>query len=73
MIYYFQGHSNQYHIGRVVDILMFSGEYHFLQGSFALASCIYSEVLSNFEVVEAFEQRARCYLFLVSFFSSVHA
>ena len=54
---------------------MFSGEYHFLQGSFALASCIYSEVLSNFEVevAEAFEQRARCYLFLVSFFPSVHA
>ena len=51
---------------------MLTGDYHLLQGSFALASCIYSEVLSNFEVVDAFEQRARCYLFLVICFPSVH-
>ncbi|KAK2571999.1 putative helicase with zinc finger domain, partial [Acropora cervicornis] len=60
----FKGHSNQYYIGRFIDGLMRTGDDHFLQESFALASCIYSEVLSNFEVVDAFEQRARCYLFL---------
>ncbi|XP_015780761.1 PREDICTED: uncharacterized protein LOC107358681 [Acropora digitifera] len=60
----FKGHSNQYYIGRFIDGLMLTGEYHFSQGSFDLASCIYSEVLSNFEVVDAFEQRARCYLIL---------
>ena len=51
---------------------MLTGEYHFSQGSFDLASCIYSEVLSNFEVVDAFEQRAWCYLYLVICFPSVH-
>ncbi|XP_015762501.1 PREDICTED: uncharacterized protein LOC107341573 [Acropora digitifera] len=60
----FKGHSNQYFIGSVIDRLMLSGDDHFSQRSFALASCIYSEVLSNFEVVEAFEQRAWCYLSL---------
>ncbi|XP_068761782.1 3'-5' exoribonuclease HELZ2-like isoform X3 [Montipora capricornis] len=58
-----QGYGNQYHIVRVIEVLMSSAEQHFSRGDTTLAVPMYTEVINLFpEILEAFERRAQCYL-----------
>ncbi|XP_068672377.1 3'-5' exoribonuclease HELZ2-like isoform X2 [Montipora foliosa] len=57
-----QGYGNQYHIVRVIDVLMSSAEQHRREDT-TLAVRMYTEVINLFpEILEAFERRAQCYL-----------